>query len=1270
MIRDEFNKVEVTNEKQMGRFEFGKTQKTESTSQKENTLPEGDLNEKYVGKTIKKVTEVNVDYINKVQTHSSSTVVTTSAGTTATSIAAAASSTVAVASTVAVTALAVVTGISVGTHDYQYQFNSLVISANEISYELYVEDRLDEKYQYYLTNYEELEQMDIPIEEDINSDSSDSSKEEKTAPFILKVSNNNYSSFQEIWMFTTNVGCFEHLKLGDTYSITLTENRFGGETIYSDSFTTYASSRINNVNLSETYDLLEGTFDIEMDYEDDSDLLSNFALTLYDPETPDEIVRVFELNKQLGHQSISFMDEEGYPIIELPKTYGYKISYVENGATKSFKEDTINLHDISNRQCKFNQFIFDRKSDFNTGVMEVALDFVDDVSWYSDFVFDLILVTQDGEETYYYDNEFELSKTTEKQTINLIEQELYVEEEWNKFTYKLTANYRGNLVVLDEETEPFSFEDSQGRVSKFNEFKFDKTADFATNSIDVQLDYVDDLKWYNSFTFDLVVITKVDEETREITVPIDLDLTTEVQNIPLDEYQVYAYEELVQYRYYLEADYRGSTIILDEETEPFTFTDSEGRVSKFNSFIFDRKANFITREIEVQLDFVDDLDWYSDFVFDLIRVSQDGDEYYYDDNYISLEKTTEKQTIDLTEFELELDAEWGKYTYKLTANYRGNPITLDEETEPFTFADNSGGVSTFNKFIFDKKANFLNYTFQVQLDYQDDFNYYSDFVLHLFPIGYNAEYVFSLEPTAEAQLLTIDREDAHYGFTFDFEFSYSLTAYYRYGDELTLDSSGEDTFTFEDNSGGISEFDSISFDGTYTMSTGQVPVKLNYQDDFGYYSDFSLELTCVEYPENTYSIGLEPTTDVQYFSVEEYSIATSGVTYTYSLTCYRKGIEQTLIEDAGPITFNDPNATSAINDVIFINNEANFTERSFHVQLDYQDDFDCLDGIMLVIEDATYGASTDIALQKTSDIQRFVVDAQEYDENLGWYYPVDIVDGDLSYNIKFLDYRKDSQEYQLVFEQSKPLSFNNSLNSEFFNFESSWDFETVGTDQYQIPIHFDIENTAENINVLDVFFENENSEVIGRLEFQNEVIDGRWQFANFQTSSYDINDVLNTPIYVRVSGYLTDPTTGDVEEDHVFYRELHTLTLDQGEKDIYGVYLNSNVSGGDMTGYLELVFTGDASMYEEVQLIIETYDKTVLTYDMGVNQYTSVDLLSPNEGSLEETEFENLVADPVKVSVSYRKYEQSDGTGSGSGLVLSDPIVKNCYRSLKIWVSH
>ena len=111
MRNDEFNKIEITNEKQTIGFEFGKTQKLEATSQKENKAPEGELNEKYVGKTIRKQTEVNVKYDNKATApvHESTTVTST---TTATSVASATTA-VATVAVVAATLLAVVALVTV-----------------------------------------------------------------------------------------------------------------------------------------------------------------------------------------------------------------------------------------------------------------------------------------------------------------------------------------------------------------------------------------------------------------------------------------------------------------------------------------------------------------------------------------------------------------------------------------------------------------------------------------------------------------------------------------------------------------------------------------------------------------------------------------------------------------------------------------------------------------------------------------------------------------------------------------------------------------------------------------------------------------------------------------------------------------------------------------------------------------------------------------------------------------------------------------------------
>ena len=196
MRNDEFNKVEITNEKQLRGIEFGKTQKSETISQKENKSPKCELNEKYVGKTIRKQTEVNVQYTNKttVSSHGSATV---TSSTTATSVAATTASVATAASVVAVTAIAVGTGISVALHDYQYNFNSFVVSSDSLSYELYVTDLNNKRpdgrrYEEYRDEEENREDL---VTEDEVSEEEETEEElpDEKPPLTLRVYNDNYS---------------------------------------------------------------------------------------------------------------------------------------------------------------------------------------------------------------------------------------------------------------------------------------------------------------------------------------------------------------------------------------------------------------------------------------------------------------------------------------------------------------------------------------------------------------------------------------------------------------------------------------------------------------------------------------------------------------------------------------------------------------------------------------------------------------------------------------------------------------------------------------------------------------------------------------------------------------------------------------------------------------------------------------------------------------------------------------------------------------------
>ena len=1042
MIRDEFNQIEVKNDKQLLHTEFGKTQKVEFSSQNENKLPEGDLNEKYVGKTIKKVTEVNVDYVNKVPNHGAGTVVTTSS--TATTAATVTAGTAVAASTVAVVAIATVTGISVAIHDYQYEFKSLIISSNELRYELYVYDAIqkDDKYLSY---------------EDQDSHSNEEFDETKSAPYKLHVYNQNYDATQYLWERSTNMGVFDHLTLGDSYNIVLSENRYGGEEIFKDSFVTYVNSSIVDFELYQYTDYVEGTFDYSLDYIDDDNSISEINLEFYEVDTPNRITASFSLPKETGYQTMSASDENGNRLIDLNKEWGYRLSYSQANTKKTFKEDKV------------------------------------------------------------------------------------------------------------------AFEDYAGRKAVFNDFIFDKTANFIDNSITVTLDYFDGMGWYEDFK---LTLTQIPNE--------------------------------------------------------------------------DQGANI-------------------------------GDEQYYSQE-IPLAATTEPQTIVLNEYEMYVRESFFKYTYRLSCIYRGELTTLKEETVPFSFTDTSGGITEFYGLEFKKEANFLNNTFKVKLKYKDDFNALDSFQLHLLPDGVNAQYDFYLDKTTDEQTCTFNEND-HWNFSFDYTYTYYLTYWNDY-EEVRYDEDNED-FVFTDISGGVSEFNGFTFTGKYVMSTGLAPIQLSYQDDFNYLSNFVLHLfgpissgtgdpdplpyladnnsgdtpLVNDYP---YAINLEKTTDVQYINLYDADIPTSqegeylcAVTYDY------RGVEQEPVELENKIEFSDPDAVSEVYGITFVNGEANFNERSFMVELDFKDDYGYFSNFTLQVRDTANGGWVERELEATTDPQKVIIDDFDYEE---YKYPVDIVEGTLTYNLCYTTNETGDPSTQYLYAQEPSLSFINSLKSEFYGLETSYDFTQEEPDgEVRLPFRFDCVNDAEYFSVPELYFTpvDDETEILATIMFANEVMTNGWQYGSFSPQGdFTLEDMTNGDEYNVVVAYYAKDGYNGAEQRLTNVICAHSFTLNQ-KQEIYGISMQRYINGGDWQASLTVIANGDISEFTNGQIVFEDVNgEMTFIYDVTLSEYVYVDLLNPKNRTTTEQLLDDFFDSPVNVSFKYSK--------PGS----SEIITLNCLSGFQFEISH
>lgn len=1042
MIRDEFNQIEVTNDKQLLHTEFGKTQKAEFSPQQENKLPEGDLNEKYVGKTIRKETEVNVDYINKVPSHGAQTVVTSTS--TATTVGAATATTAVAASTVAVVAIATVTGISVALHDYKYEFKSLIISSNELRYELYVYDAMLKDDEYLSFKDQEPTREDEPYDET------------SSAPFKLRVYNNDYDASQYLWDRSTNIGVFSNLSLGNTYNIVLSENRYGGEEIYKDTFVTYVNSSIVDFTLYPYTDYVEGTFDYNLDFVDDDDSISDITLEFYPVDLPRETVASFAIPKESGYKTISALDDNGGQLVDLNSEWGYRVSYIQNNEKKTFKEDKI------------------------------------------------------------------------------------------------------------------AFEDYAGRKSAFNDFIFDKTANFIDNSITVTIDYIDKLGWYEDFKLKLT-------------------------QVPVDNQ-----------------------------------TGAGGQ-----------------------------------------------DDYYSQD--INLASTNEPQTIVLNEYEMYVRDKNFKYTYSLSCVYQGQLIVLKEETEPFSFTDTSGGVSEFYGFEFPKKADFINNTFNVRLDYKDDFNSFYSFTLHLFPSGVNAQYDFYLDKTTSEQTCTFD-ENQHWNFSLDYTYTYYLTYYDDYG-EVTYNED-TDSFVFTDVQNRASVFNGVTFDGKYDMTTGMAPIQLDYQDDFGYLSDFAIRFygpitnsgdvnPIIHYANGEplpsiddyqYSVDLVKTTEVQYINLYESGVPISAEgQFLYAITYSRKGETQAPFQSANKFYFDDPDALSEVRGITFVNGEANFTERSFVVQLDFDDDYGYFNNFELQVWDDDNGGWVERSLSKTTDPQTVIID--EFDEE-DYKYPVDIVEGDLTYNLVYTSAETGDPATQYFFDNPQPLSFTNSLKSEFYGLETSYDFrreEPAG--EARLPFRFNCVNDAEYFSAPELYITTvgNDEEILASIMFANEVMDDSWQYGSFSTSDPDFNLDLLTNGYeynVMVAYQAKDDYNGP-EQRITFSAGTHVFTLNE-KQEIYHVGVDNYLTAGNWEVYTTVFANGAFDDFSNGEIIFQRADGNyaALAYDVTISEYMTVDLHSPKEYTVNEDDLQEYFSHPVNITFKYSK--------PGSNEI----ITLNCYSNYLFSISN
>ena len=353
-----------------------------------------------------------------------------------------------------------------------------------------------------------------------------------------------------------------------------------------------------------------------------------------------------------------------------------------------------------------------------------------------------------------------------------------------------------------------------------------------------------------------------------------LDKGNDMYELPLsNENEEYSFGPGGTYNYTL--SYKNDGQLITMRTESVTFTLDQQNYSSFDGITFDQTANFRDHYFEVTLNYNDPNDTYTAFNFYL------EDAYNTDLNYTySLDKVTTAQILptNIADADVSFDLLHGTFNYRFT--YIENGVEVDYSSDNyFTFTDNSNATSEVNAFIFDQKADFELQQFDVRLDYIDELGVLSDFTLVLTDKSDSTRtQTFILDKKPEVQTLQVD-EDPTSGYVLDLlhgEFTYELS--YQYDGTTVVYERGDASF----ENVMTSTFTGITSDYIFPQSKSLLPLKLDYDDGGGIYSNPRLVVKDEE-GNDCGEVTLTLTNDYQYADFSTTTVA-SDLTKSYDLS--------------------------------------------------------------------------------------------------------------------------------------------------------------------------------------------------------------------------------------------------------------------------------------------------------------------------------------------------------------------------------------------------
>ena len=837
MRRDEFNNVNVTNDKQLRGVEFGRTTNNEIFSQRENVVNQGELNsvqakdelnegvsdvrqgthhDDFTQEELKKQIQNNSSIGSESSSAGSSSATGassagaagSSAAASAGSAAASTASTVAVsASAIVVTAFTVITAAPIIISQATAQLMSFEVGENAVFYEIKLDDVVENgEYKVILSNNTYNESQ--PLEAGLNH-----------GEFFDLESNTEYT-------LEVEEGSEIEIKRNLLRKVFTTEEGIIGVSEFRDFI------------FDKTADFLTNSFTIQLDYIDELDIFSDFTFTLTDI-SDSSITDSFLLDKTTEAQTIDLNTSE--VVFDLEKEYNYKLSYKENGSEIIYKEELFSFIEKEDRQSIFSGVYVNPKADLKENTFIVSLDYVDELGWLDNIILHFSdSPTKAGGSSSSSPREYVLSKNTDEQQLSANEEGDHPGFDLAAGTYYYHISYTRNGVPMETDVQEVSFTDKDDRETVFTSATVDNKADFLERTFKVQLGFIDELGRLDNFEFHIAEADSIADIPFERTYSLEKSLEEQVLSADEDPENVGFDLESGTYTCYFTYTNNGKAVSTDPVN--VTFEDVEGRSSEFYSVIIN-EADFEEKTFNVQLEFIDGLNRLDGWHLSIKDETKDITLSY------DLEETLEAQAFSAIDPETKqcFDLEHSSFSYSLTYNEFGVEQKVEDETR---FLDKNGKSSTVSAPIFNTDDDgfvYFNYytgMLDVTLDYKDYFDYFDDFRLVFSNVGADPEdpgYEIDLETTSELQSIYAGM-GPEYGvdMTVGDPINYELI-YHTIADPDTPISAATGTISFTDNSVvEISDIEvgSIKYDG----GSYYVPYKLNFVDERDELGDIEIHI--------------------------------------------------------------------------------------------------------------------------------------------------------------------------------------------------------------------------------------------------------------------------------------------------------------------------------------------------------------------------------------------------------------------------------------------